>query len=66
VGGWTKALHPDDRDDVLKHFSHAASTDQMVDAEFRFRHQDGQTVWVAARTIKIQRDGGAVIQALFR
>ncbi len=56
---WTKALHPDDRDDVLKFFSRATSTGGVVDAEFRFRHQDGQVVWVAARTIAIQRNDGS-------
>lgn len=58
--GWIKAVHPDDRNDVLKQFNQAASIDRVVDAEFRFLHQDGQTVWVAARTIKIQREDGAV------
>jgi PAS domain S-box-containing protein len=58
--GWTKAVHPDDRNDVLKQFNQAASSDRVVDAEFRFVHQDGQTVWVAARTIKIQGEDGAV------
>ena len=58
--GWTKALHADDRNDALKHFSQAASTDQVVDAEFRFIHQDGQMVWVAARAIKMRRDDGTV------
>jgi PAS domain S-box-containing protein len=58
--GWTKAVHADDRKEALKQFGEAASTDQVVDAEFRFLHQDGKTVWVAARTIKIQRDEGTV------
>ena len=58
--GWTKALHPDDRDAVLTRISQAAGSDQVVDLEFRFRHQDGQTTWVAARTIAIQRDDGMV------
>ena len=58
--GWTNALHPDDRTDVLNAPQHAASTDRAIDAEFRFRHQDGQTVWVAGRTIAVQRDDGTV------
>jgi PAS domain S-box-containing protein len=58
--GWINALHPDDRNDALMHFSQAAHSDRVVDAEFRFRHQDGQIVWVAARTIKIHRDDGIV------
>jgi PAS domain S-box-containing protein len=58
--GWTKALHPDDRDDVLKRISQVVSSDRVVDLEFRFRHRDGQIVWVAARTIAIQREDGMV------
>ncbi len=58
--GWTRALHPDDRADVLKRFSQAADPARVVDSEFRFCHPDGQTVWVTARTIAIQRDDGMV------
>lgn len=58
--GWTHALHPDDRNDVLSRFSQAASTNEVFDAEFRFRHQDGQSVWVAARTIAIRDDDRTV------
>jgi PAS domain S-box-containing protein len=56
--GWTNALHPDDRDEALTHFSHAAGTDGIFNAEFRFRHRDGRSVWVAARTIAIRGDDG--------
>lgn len=58
--GWINALHPDDRTDVLNDLSKAASTHRAVDAEFRFCHQDGQTVWVAGRTIAVQGDDGTV------
>lgn len=58
--GWTKALHPDDRDDVLSRIGQAVNPDRVVDLEFRFRRQDGQSVWVAARTIAIQREAGMV------
>jgi PAS domain S-box-containing protein len=56
--GWTNALHPDDRDEALTHFRHAAGTDGIFNAEFRFRHRDGHSVWVAARTIAIRGDDG--------
>lgn len=54
--GWISAIHPDDRDDALNRFGHAASIGEVFDAEFRFRHQDGESVWVAARTIAIRDD----------
>jgi PAS domain S-box-containing protein len=58
--GWANALHPDDRNDVLSRFNRAGSADEVSDAEFRFRHQDGKSVWVTARTIAIRDDDGTV------
>jgi PAS domain S-box-containing protein len=58
--GWINALHPDDRTDVLNQMSKAASTHGAIDAEFRFCHQDGQTVWVAGRMLAVRRENGTV------
>lgn len=42
--GWSRALHPEDRDDVNSEWTHAATTHCEFDMEFRILHPNGDVV----------------------
>lgn len=44
--GWTKALHPLDRDRVLAEWGYAAHQNVMFQSEYRFIAPDGRETWV--------------------
>ncbi|MCF6371308.1 PAS domain S-box protein [Rhizobium halophilum] len=44
--GWLQAVHPDDRDMVLRSFEEASRTCASVQAEYRLRRKDGSWAWV--------------------
>jgi PAS domain S-box-containing protein len=43
---WTAAVHPDDRDRILKAWQQAVDEDRGFDTEFRVRRPDGEVRWV--------------------
>jgi PAS domain S-box-containing protein len=44
--GWTRSLHPDDRESVYKEWAHCAQNDIVFQAEYRFKRPDGHVSWV--------------------
>lgn len=44
--GWTRALHPEDRDRVLAHWARSAAASEPFRAEYRFVKPDGAVTWV--------------------
>ncbi len=44
--GWTKSLHPEDRDRVARDWHEAAEKGLPFQAEFRFQHSNGKITWV--------------------
>ena len=42
---WTKLLHPDDRDRVLREVAHQNTTGAPMDIEYRSLTRDGRVVW---------------------
>jgi PAS domain S-box-containing protein len=47
--GWTSAIHPDDRDEVVNTFKAAAEQGKNSEVEFRLRRKDGDYCWFLAR-----------------
>jgi PAS domain S-box-containing protein len=58
--GWTRALHPDDKDKVLEQWQQALRGRQELSLEFRLMTAAGQVRWVACRTAPIQYDPGDI------
>jgi len=44
--GWSKALHPEDRDRLLKERKAAFDAGEDFQSEYRYLHRDGHIVWV--------------------
>jgi diguanylate cyclase (GGDEF)-like protein/PAS domain S-box-containing protein len=49
--GWTDAVHPDDKPDVLAHWNEALTSEDnaVADVRYRVRHSDGSFRWCRAR-----------------
>jgi PAS domain S-box-containing protein len=47
--GWTSAIHPDDRDEVVRTLQTAAREGRNSEVEFRLRRKDGDYCWFLAR-----------------
>ncbi len=55
--GWTKLVHPEDRDRVLKAFDdHVTGKTPRYESEYRMRTKDGEWKWVLDRGKVIDRD----------
>lgn len=52
--GWTKPLHPDDRDRVATEWQAAVRDGAQFESEFRFQHEDGLEVWVFGRSTAVR------------
>lgn len=49
--GWTKAVHPEDREELMKGWEDATSNQLNSIAEYRFLRNDGKIVWVAGEAV---------------
>lgn len=55
-GGWTRALHPEDRDRVVGHWHRWVTTGEPLRDEFRFLRPDGAVMWVLSQGVPIYDD----------
>ncbi len=56
--GWTKALHPEDRERVLSGWEAAVRDHRSSDSEFRFLKPDGGVTWVQGSALRLLDAGG--------
>ncbi|RYD48105.1 MAG: PAS domain S-box protein, partial [Verrucomicrobiaceae bacterium] len=56
--GWTAALHPEDRQRVIKDWDHAVDRHMASYCEFRFLHADGTVVWVQGCALQLTGPNG--------
>lgn len=58
--GWTKALHPDDRQHALEIWNKAVETKSPYEVEYRVRRQDGVYRHWLVRSVPLFREDGSV------
>jgi len=56
--GWTKALHPEDRQRVITGWDEAVKEETSSHSEFRFLKPDGTVTWVQGSAIELRDDEG--------
>ncbi|MGJ0510327.1 MAG: PAS domain-containing sensor histidine kinase [Methylocystis sp.] len=56
--GWADAVHPDDREAVVKSWRQSISAQTPFEAEFRIRHATGGWRWTHARAVPLRDDAG--------
>jgi PAS domain S-box-containing protein len=59
--GWAQALHPDDRERVLREWNQAAETAQEFGSEYRFRTPEGVTTWLRGAAAPLYDADGQVV-----
>ncbi len=59
--GWLQIVHPDDREENIRHWIHAIQTGEDFLFEHRFRRHDGEYRWQLSRAVP-QRDEQGHIQ----
>ncbi|SIO56248.1 PAS domain S-box-containing protein [Singulisphaera sp. GP187] len=58
--GWTKAIHPDDRDEVFTQWIAASQAGRDFSHEYRILTADGEITWVHARAAVLPSDDGGI------
>jgi PAS domain S-box-containing protein len=59
-GGWTAAVHPDDRARVAAEWRQAVAERRVMEVELRLRRADGAWRHVAVRAVPVMEPGGRV------
>jgi PAS domain S-box-containing protein len=59
--GWTDAVHPEDRDRLMRSWQEALHSQVIFQAEFRFRVATGEYRWYRARVVPDRDENGAVV-----
>jgi PAS domain S-box-containing protein len=55
---WVDAIHPDDRDQVMRGYLEAIAEGRRWAAEYRMRTRDGRTIWVHDEMVFLHDDAG--------
>ena len=58
--GWSRAIHPDDRDRVMRQWEAATQGLQPFASLYRYRHPNGRVVWASVRAVQVMVDGAVV------
>lgn len=58
--GWIRAIHPDDRERLVRQWRDATGNGAPFSSEFRFRTPDGREVWTVAGAIPLRAAGGGI------
>jgi PAS domain S-box-containing protein len=62
---WIDCLHPDDRDEIVDHFSDVvASGEEQFAAEYRFRRSNGTYAWIYDRGFIVRDASGCAVRGV--
>jgi PAS domain S-box-containing protein len=56
--GWTRAIHPEDREALAEEWARATAAGESLDREFRFLRPDGAVRWVLANAVPLEDEDG--------
>lgn len=56
--GWAEAIHPEDRDRVLRQWTSAVETGESSEADFRFIRADGTIIWLQGNAVPLRTAAG--------
>lgn len=55
--GWERALHPEDRERVVREWNEAARNSELFCSEYRFQRPDGHVHWVHGQASRLRTEG---------
>jgi PAS domain S-box-containing protein len=56
---WQQAVHPDDREEMLRRVASMVRTGDEFEHEYRLRHHDGSHRWYLLRAVPVKNEGNA-------
>ncbi len=59
--GWIKALHPEDRERVVREWQQAAEGSGAFRSEYRFQRDDGRVTWVLGHAVPEHDEAGRLV-----
>ena len=62
--GWTRALHPDDREQVLRMWQDAGEHGSEIITQYRFRTPSGRETWLNTRAVPVRNRMGRITSYL--
>jgi PAS domain S-box-containing protein len=60
--GWTRVIHPEDREGTERKWLDALSTGDPIEAEYRWRRHDGTYRWFLSRALPVRDALGAIVK----
>jgi rsbT co-antagonist protein RsbR len=60
--GWTRTLHPEDREQVFSAWTAAAQQGREFAMEYRFCPREGEVTWVAGSAVALRDESGEVVR----
>ncbi|WP_194756370.1 hybrid sensor histidine kinase/response regulator [Aliidiomarina indica] len=64
LDNWLALLHPDDREDTMKVWSHSVATGEPYLIDFRLQRHDGEYIWFKTQAL-VQRDANGKLVRWF-
>jgi|GEM_PF-1923097 len=59
--GWLSAVHPEDREKIIKNWNNTINDKSDSVAEYRFLHKDGSVIWVIGQAVPHTDSNGKII-----
>jgi len=60
--GWLEAVHPEDREHVLRVWHDSVSNARLHECEYRLRQADGTYLWILARAVPVRDSQGRIVE----
>ena len=60
--GWRKIIHPDDQNQITKHWKHILSTGNDIEIQLRLLDKNGEYKWHLRRTSTVRDNRGKIIK----
>ena len=60
--GWSDAIHPDDREDLVLEWQRIMASKQLGEGEARLRRHDGEYRWFLFRANPVRDESGAIVR----
>ncbi|HKS21464.1 MAG TPA: ATP-binding protein [Thermoanaerobaculia bacterium] len=60
--GWTKWIHPEDRERTFARWRHSLETGEPYEIEYRFRGADGEYHWFLGKAMPLRNEAGQIVE----
>ncbi|OLS22697.1 MAG: Response regulator MprA [Candidatus Heimdallarchaeota archaeon LC_3] len=58
---WFGRIHPDDKENVIKHYQSIFNSEKIFDVEYRIKRKDGHWIWIHDKAIRVFEENNKVV-----